>query len=164
MTTPHRGRLDDAPLEQLFPDAGEDDFALVRHAAARLTAACPPGFRLEWEWEPGVLSTEITVHDEADDHLSFLLEADCSGEFGDSVYWAVIVACGCEERHATHVADSTTLPLTELAGFQDFALGFAFDLLAQQLADWLEDEKRLSPAYWRSTAGLPAPGPRPSAA
>lgn len=157
MTTPCRGRLDDAPLEQLFPDGGQDDFALVRYAAAQLVAACPPGIVPEWEWGPGSLSAEITVHDEADDRLAFLLEADCSGEFCESVHLAVNVACGCEERHTTHTVEPTTVLLTELADFQAFALGFAFHLLADRLTDWLKDENRRTPAHWRSKAGVPAP-------
>ncbi|MFE0193679.1 hypothetical protein [Streptomyces sp. NPDC058989] len=164
MTTPRRGRLDDAPLEQLFPDSGEDDFALVRHAAARTAEACPPGIPLEWEWGPESLSTEITVYDEAGDRLSFLLDADCSGEFCDSVYLAVNVACGCAERHTTHVLDADTVLLTELADYQAFALGFAFDLMAQRLTGWLKDEGTHTPAHWRSKAGLPAPGSLPSSA
>ncbi|MGW1373061.1 hypothetical protein ACWD6P_02120 [Streptomyces sp. NPDC002446] len=164
MTNRHHGRLDDAPLEQLFPDAGEDDFALVRYAAAQLEVDCPPGIPLEWEWGPGTLSLEITVHDGADDRLAFLLDADCSGEYCENVHVEVNVACGCEEQHTTHVVDPTTVLLTELADFQAFALGFAFHLSADQLSGWLKDENRRTPAYWRSKAGVPAPGSAASVA
>ncbi|MGY5130014.1 hypothetical protein [Streptomyces nigrescens] len=97
------------------------------------------------------------MHDSADDRLAFLLEVDCSGEFCDSVYIEASVACGCKDMHATHIADSTTALLTELTIFPGTELGCAFSLLADQLTDWLKDENRRSPAYWRCSAGLPAP-------
>ncbi|MEU9482481.1 hypothetical protein AB0D83_02220 [Streptomyces decoyicus] len=56
-----------------------------------------------------------------------------------------------------HSADSTTALLTELTDFPGIELGCVFGLLADQLTGWLKDENCLSPAYWRSGAGLPTP-------
>ncbi|MFD0167701.1 hypothetical protein ACFVJH_26695 [Streptomyces decoyicus] len=87
------------------------------------------------------------MHNGVDDRLASLLGVDCSGEFCDSVYREVSVACGCEEMHGTLLPDSTTALLTELTVFPGFELECAFSLLADQLTSWLKDENCLSPAY-----------------
>ncbi|MER6844662.1 hypothetical protein [Streptomyces platensis] len=126
-TTTHGGHLIDAPLEQLFPDE-EGDFGVLRRAAARLEAACPPDRPPLWSWGPGELSVEITLHDGAP-----------------------------EEGHTTHVVFSHWALLPELVDHRGVELEVAFHIWASTLTGWLRTEKHRSPAYWRSAKGLPAP-------
>ncbi|MGP8296559.1 hypothetical protein ACTPOK_01010 [Streptomyces inhibens] len=156
MTTPQCGPLEDAPLEQLFPDAGEGDLELIRLAAAQVDAARAPKFPVLWEWEAGVLYTDVTVYDEADDRLEFLLQVDCSEDVCPHIFVSVCVACGCEKNHETHFLDEVPVFLTELTSLYEGAeLGMAFSLAAGQLVSWIEDPR--DPSYWRSLRGLPAP-------
>lgn len=158
MTTPQHGPFAEAPLEELFPDAGEGDLELLRHEAARVDAALAPKGPARWEWEPGVLFTEITVGDEAGDRLEYMLQVDCSEGTSAWVFAGVSVACGCEENHETHLVGQVPVYLTELTSlYEGTELGMAFSFAAWELTGWIENPRE--PDYWRSLKGLPAPRP-----
>lgn len=156
MTAPQHGPLADAPLEQLFPEAGEGDLALIRAEAARVDAALGPKGPARWEWEPGVLFTEITLHDDAGDRLDYSLQVDCSEGTSAWVFAGVGVPCGCEENHETHFVDTVPVYLTELTSlYEGTELGMAFSLAAAELTGWIKHPR--DAASWRSSKGLPAP-------
>ncbi|MFD5394364.1 hypothetical protein ACFWJW_09070 [Streptomyces sp. NPDC127097] len=156
MTAPQHGPLADAPLEQLFPEAGEGDLELIRLEGARVDTALGPTGPARWEWEPGVLFTEITVGDGTGDRVEYSLQVDCSEGAGAWAFAGVSVACGCEANHATHLVDTAPVYLTELTSlYEGTELGMAFSFSAWELVGWIENPR--DPAAWRSLKGLPAP-------
>ncbi|MFE1172857.1 hypothetical protein [Streptomyces sp. NPDC058773] len=154
MTTPRSGLLADAPLEQLFPEAGPQDLEVIRREAARLDAALGPLGPARWEWEPGVLVTDLTVGE--DDPVEYTLQVDCSEGAGPCVFAGVSVACGCAEDHRTHLVDQAPVYLTEMTSLHEGTeLGTAFSFAAWELAGWLARPR--DAARWRALNGLPAP-------
>lgn len=156
MTAPQHGPLADAPLEQLFPEAGEGDLELIRLEGARMDAALGPKGPVRWEWEPGALYTDITVCDATGDRVEYSLQVDCSEGTSAWAFAGVSVACGCEENHETHLVHTEPVYLTELTSlYEGTELGMAFTFLAWELVGWIENAEE--PAAWRSRKGLPAP-------
>ncbi|QEV50741.1 hypothetical protein CP981_02815 [Streptomyces platensis] len=156
MTAPQHGPLADAPLEQLFPEAGEGDLELIRLEGARMDAALGPKGPARWEWEPGVLCTDITVGDATGDRVEYSLQVDCSESTSAGAFAGVSVACGCEENHETHLVHTEPVYLTELTSlYEGTELGMAFTFLVWELVGWIENPTE--PAAWRARKGLPAP-------
>ncbi|MER6842130.1 hypothetical protein [Streptomyces platensis] len=156
MTASHHGPLAEAPLQQIFPEAGKGDLELIRLEGARMDAALGPMGPARWEWEPGALYTDITVCDATGDRVEYWLQVDCSEGTGAGAFAGVSVACGCAENHETHLVHTEPVYLTELTSlYEGTELGMAFTFVAWELVGWIKNPTE--PAAWRSRKGLPAP-------
>jgi hypothetical protein len=154
-----KGRFEEVPLAELFPDATPDDFDRMRAVAARVDAVRPDAPLWDWRVDHahrpvgvsgyfGILLTSVVLDSEASDWHELFLEIEWQPNGQRRAWAAVNIACWCETDHGTHYPVEVA---EEITG--DAALGAALERVVGPFLEWLEDP--IDPSVWRERAGLP---------